>query len=350
MPRINDETKQRRKEQVFILVRQHPNGLREVEIADLLNFERRTVNNYLTELEHEGKLFKEGVFWVASPDSETWLRRFELTADEAFTLYLAARLLVKQSDKHNETAVAALSRLAEVLKTDLPVGKDILQTAQEIRKREKRPQYESIFSALAKAYLLKHPVRLTYKPLHGQAFTTVFQTYLMEPSAIGYTIYLIGYSELVRARRAFRMERIEAAEILYDQSYSIPADFAGIEMLDKAWSIVTGEQTVRVVLKFSPAVTPRVLETNWHSAQGYEREEDGSLRWWVEVADTMDMKPWIRGWGAEVEVLEPADLRRDMERHIVRAAKLYGLQLQPVQLDEEDDDFDAKWASAFLGG
>lgn len=325
MPRITDHKKQRRKDDVHEIVRRTPNGLREMEIAERLNLERRTVHNYLVELEREGKIYKDGVLWLFDPQGGTWLRQLELAADEAFVLYLAARLLVKQSDKHNETAIAALSRLSEVLKTDLPVSNDIFQAAQELRKREKRPQYESTFSALAKAYLLKHPVRITYKPLYGQAFTTLFHIYLMEPSAIGYTIYVIGQSQNVQAMRSYKIERIEAAEIIYNQSYTIPPDFAGLAMLNSAWSIMTGEQTLRVVLRFNQAVTPRVLETNWHPAQDYKKQEDGSLRWWVDVADTTDMKPWIRGWGADVEVLEPEALREDMKGHARRAAEGYGI-------------------------
>ena len=325
MPRITDHKKQRRKDDVHEIIRRTPNGLREIEISERLNLERRTVHNYLAELEREGKIYKDGVLWLFDAQGGTWIRQLELAADEAFVLYLAARLLVKQSDKHNETAVAALSRLAEVLKTDLPVSNDIFQAAQELRKREKRPQYESIFSTLAKAYLLKHPVLITYKPLYGQAFTTLFHIYLMEPSAIGYTIYVIGQSQQVQAMRSYKIERIEAAEILYNQSYTIPPDFAGLVMLNSAWSIMTGEQTLRVVLRFNQAVTPRVLETNWHPAQGYEKQDNGSLRWWVDVADVTDMKPWIRGWGADVEVLEPESLREDMKGHVRRAAETYGI-------------------------
>ena len=98
MPRIDEETKSRRKERVWLEVRQY-NGIRQIEISERLNLENRTVNNYLRELRDEGKILKEGSLWYALPYHETRLRRFTLSPEEAMTIYLATRLYVKQQDK-----------------------------------------------------------------------------------------------------------------------------------------------------------------------------------------------------------------------------------------------------------
>lgn len=322
MPKISEESKQRNKEQLLMLIRRH-NGLREAEITDLLSIERRTVNNYLNELEREGKVYKDGLYWLVSEHASTWLRRFELAADEAFTLYLAARQFVKQTDKQNPMALSALSRLAEVLKSDLPVSSQIFTAAQELRKRKKETDYESIFANVVKAYLLRHPLHLTYRTAQDQKVETVFKTYLIEPSAIGFTLYLIGHSSHVNALRSYKIERIETAVPDYDQTYTIPDDFPGLDILQNAWSIMMGETTERVMLRFSRQVKKRVLETNWHPSQEHEEEADGRLRWWVDVADTTDMKPWIRGWGADVEVLEPEHLRQHLLHTVEQLGELY---------------------------
>lgn len=326
MPRVSRENKQRSKEQVFICLKQH-HGLREADIGSLLSIERRTVNNYLNQLEREGKVYKEGVSWFADPNASTWLRRFELAADEAFTLYLAARQFVKQTDKQHPMALSALSRLAVVLKSDLPVSNQIFTAAQELRRRKKETDYESIFATIVKAYLLRHPVRLTYHTAQDQVVQTIFKTYLIEPSAIGFTLYLIGHSSHVNALRSYKIERIETAVPDHDTTYTIPPDFPGLDILQNAWSIMLGEKTERIVLRFrSEKVIRRVLETTWHPSQGYEKEPDGSLRWWVDVANTTDMKPWIRGWGADVEVLEPDHLRQHLIHTTKQLAETYNLQ------------------------
>jgi predicted transcriptional regulator len=40
-------------------------GLKESEVADILRWDRRTVNNYLRELEAEMRVYKEGRLWFA---------------------------------------------------------------------------------------------------------------------------------------------------------------------------------------------------------------------------------------------------------------------------------------------
>ncbi len=51
----------------------------------------------------------------------------------------------------------------------------------------------------------------------------------------------------------------------------------------------------------------RVAETRWHPAQETERQADGSLVWSAAVSGLHEVRIWILGWGADAEVLEPAD-------------------------------------------
>jgi DNA-binding IclR family transcriptional regulator len=129
MPKTDGETKQKRIELVYRLLERYPNGLTEQEIAGMLNFERRAVNNYLRELETQGQVYKDGRKWFVLPYRAARLRRIDLSPEEAMTLYLATRLLVKQHDKRNESAETALDKLAEALTGDLKVGDEIHQSA-----------------------------------------------------------------------------------------------------------------------------------------------------------------------------------------------------------------------------
>jgi hypothetical protein len=130
-----EEKIRKRIELVYHLLERHPNGLTEQEIADMLNFERRTVNNYLWEPSAQGKVYKEGHLWIVLPYHAARLRRLDISPEEAMTLYLATRLLVKQHDKRNESAETALVKLAEALTGDLGVGREIHQAALELARR-----------------------------------------------------------------------------------------------------------------------------------------------------------------------------------------------------------------------
>ncbi|HUW14277.1 MAG TPA: CRISPR-associated helicase Cas3', partial [Anaerolineae bacterium] len=324
MPQVDQDTKRKRVELVYHLVERH-DGLTEQEIADMLNMGRRSVNNYLNELQIQGRVDKvEGRLWIALPFRRTRLRHFELSPEEAMTLYLATRLLVKQHDKRNESAEAALVKLAEVLTGDVGVGYEIHQAAQELAQRPGDVSYSRVFRAIMQSYIYRHRVSITYHPMNRDPFQTVLSPYLLEPSAIGYATYVIGHSSIVDDLRTYKLQRIEQAT-LTGEEYIVPPDFPGLEYLRSAWSIISGEDLIDVRLRFSPRVTRRVRESRWHPSQDVtdDPETPGGCIWTAQVADLTDFRPWVRSWGADVEVLAPERLRKDMVRETRRIAKLY---------------------------
>ncbi len=189
-----------------------------------------------------------------------------------------------------------------MLTADAGVGQEIAQAARELAQRPARPGYQSVFTTMVRGYIYRKRVAIRYRPLNGRAFDTAFDTYLLEPSAIGYATYVIGYSSLPNALRAYKLERIEEARLLL-QEYSVPADFPGLEILRNAWSIIMGDETVHVALRFNPRVRERAGDalaslTDVRRRSGAARilaldRRCGGYDGYVAV---------IRGWGAECEV------------------------------------------------
>lgn len=317
-------------QRVYRLLRQEGGWMKESEISDTLNIPQRTLNNYLRELEAEGKVNKEGMSWKLGDLQPKILRQLELEPEQAMVLYLAIRLFVKQSDKRNVDAENVLSSLAEILRTDANLGEDIANAANELAQRPFQEGYSDIFRAVMRAYIYRCPVRIIYHPYRGESFETTFHPYLLEPSAIGFSTYMIGFSSRVSTLRTYKIERIIKAEVLYRDRYEIPQDFPGLALLHNAWSIFYGEETIALTLRFHPDVARRVQETFWHpSQQAVEEdpEKEGYVLLRFEVADTTDLKPWIRTWGANCEVLEPQTLRDELRGEARRFAELYGWDL-----------------------
>lgn len=342
MPRTTELSKSQAKERTWLTVKRYIDGVTENEISQFTGIQRRTLHNYLKELEDEGYIAKEGKLWFPLDYEETRLRALTLTPEEAYSLYLGCRLLVKQQDKRNEPAQAALLKLAEALTTDAQVGREIAQAAAELAQRPDQPGYRSLFETIVRGYIHRRRVAIRYRPLRGRAFATTIAPYLLEPSAVGYATYVIGHSSAPDALRAYKMERIEEAELTRER-FTVPPDFPGLTILRDAWSIIMGAADVEVILRFSPHVRQRVLETQWHPSQQVEDdpEQPGYLRLTVHVADTMDMLPWIRSWGHDVEVLAPTNLRETLMGQARRMALQYGwhvtLSAAPEQSSTLDD-------------
>ena len=84
-----------------------------------------------------------------------------------------------------------------------------------------------------------------------------------------------------------------------------------------------GDDVVEVVLRFSARVAYRVRESDWPGVVEVTDEPDGGCRMRLGVKHTLEMKPWIRGWGPDCEVLEPEELRQVIAEDMIAAAEVY---------------------------
>ena len=60
-----------------------------------------------------------------------------------------------------------------------------------------------------------------------------------------------------------------------------------------------------------------------HPLRAGEPAPDGSLTWQATVSGTVEIRSWILGWGADVEVLAPAELRAEIATITAAAAAHY---------------------------
>lgn len=65
MARLFVGEKETKASKVVRLLRAYDFGLREIEVAEILGWDRRTVNNYLRDLESQERAYKEGRLWYA---------------------------------------------------------------------------------------------------------------------------------------------------------------------------------------------------------------------------------------------------------------------------------------------
>lgn len=328
-----------RRQSLLTIVRQTTNGITSTEIHEeyFSKMSRRTIDNDLTELENAGFIYKDSIKWFSVPMQEVPKSRIDADAEEALTLYLATRLLVKHTDRRNEIVRNVLYKVADVLHTDTTIHKSIIESARQLTNRPIEENYQDIYRIIMRATLYKNPVEIRYRPYRSESFTAVIHPYLIEPSGLGYATYVIAHNVDMDKLRTYKLERIQSAKLLVRQKFDIPKDFPGLDILQNAWSIFHGDKTIEVVLRFHPDVVERVLETNWHSSM--QLEADGQFQIMrLQVADTTDLTPWIRGWGANCEVLAPIELREEMEGEARRIAELYGWHPHRNISSQDDDD------------
>lgn len=204
-----------------------------------------------------------------------------------------------------------------------PVGEHIVQTANVADRRRRFPAYLRTLETLTTAWTERRQVWLRYEnPRTGEATERTFDPYFIEPSPYGYACYAIGHDHLRGKIRQFMVERIAAIRLL-GTHYEVREDFDPYAYLANAWGVMGGEEVKTVKLRFSERVTYRIRESDWPGMTGVTDEPDGGCVMTLRVSHTLEMVPWIRGWGPDCEVIDPADLREQIAEDMKRAAEVY---------------------------
>jgi predicted DNA-binding transcriptional regulator YafY len=131
-------------------------------------------------------------------------------------------------------------------------------------------------------------------------------------------LYVIGHCHWRRAVRIFAVERVRALSVLRE-TFTMPADFDLDEYLRGAWGIVHGE-LIAIRAVFSRAAARDVRDRLWHASQELRELPGGRLELRLLVADTLEVRRWLLGFGGEVEVLAPPALREAIRGEAARVA------------------------------
>ena len=119
--------------------------------------------------------------------------------------------------------------------------------------------------------------------------------------------YVLAFSEQHDEVRMFKLSRIEELEPS-DEVFA-PFHFSIDAYLDDAWGIIPEGRKYNVVLQFSDRVARNVAEVRWHKTQQSQFQPDGSCVLRFRVNGLREIKWWIIGYGDQVVVREPPELR-----------------------------------------
>ena len=309
---------------VVTYLESHPEGATPDQIAAFVGMSRRNAYRDLRALEDEldVPLWAERGRWGIS--DKAFLPAFRLTRAEAMAVFLAARLMARYADAHDPDLAAAFQKLGEALPPIL--ARHVQRTLDVMASRPLDPVGSRNLRILTQAWAERRVVELTYDPSTYDPTRSPraarVRPYLIEPSADTHALYLIGLDETKGGLRTFKLERIRSLAMT-PVEFDPPPDGEIEAALDRAWGIVADQAVVEVALRFDRSVASRVAETRWHPTQSIARHTDGSLTWRARVSGTLEILPWILGWGADVEVLEPAALRGEVAGIVRGAAARY---------------------------
>ncbi len=122
----------------------------------------------------------------------------------------------------------------------------------------------------------------------------------------------------IRVLAVERIQKLTTTELTFTQ----PEDFAPDVLLENAFSIVYDEP-VEVKIRFSADVARYIRERRWAKEQIITEESGGEIVIQMKTSGWMDVKKWILSFGAEAELLEPGEYRKEIIEELVKSSKLY---------------------------
>ena len=186
---------------------------------------------------------------------------------------------------------------------------------------EKVPSSERFLTDIISAMRDFRVIRLCYQSFrHPEPFCFNVRPYCVKYFKQRW--YLLGDSDL--GLRIYSLDRFVDMEEL-EEHFEIPKGFDAEEYFGNYFGVIIGEEPEDVKIRVVPDQVKYFRTLPKHGSQRETVQEDGSSVFSYHIAPTLDFVQEILSHGADVEVLEPAELRESVADIIAGMASRYGL-------------------------
>ena len=197
-------------------------------------------------------------------------------------------------------------------------------TADEIRKRilivgqGKRHMKIEHFERVGSALLRRKRMVITYFA-RGKGETTEREVSPQRLVHYRENWYLDAWCHMRDGLRNFAVDSISRVEVMEKKAKDVSRTSMDLE-LGPGYGIFTGHDVQHAKLRFTPERARWVAHEQWHPKQRGTLESDGSYTLELPYADDRELLMDILKFGAEVEVLAPAALKKRVKEEIGKMA------------------------------
>lgn len=249
-----------------------------------------------------------------------------LTPVEALAAHAALRLLYH----HNPDRPRSFQRALEKLASSLP--QSVRHIAQHSVQIDEAPRSDDrALELVARAWVEQRVIAFDYivPGGSGKPRRNELEVLFVEVSRSNLELYVIGRRRNWQpAIRTYRLALIENI-VMLDESYMPEASFDPRRFLSNAWGVIGDANPITVKLRFNASVRAWLDPKRYPGVIERQGLADGDVILTIRTGTNSDGWPtelisWIRGWGPNVEVLEPARLRERWLSDAREVLYLYG--------------------------
>ena len=170
--------------------------------------------------------------------------------------------------------------------------------------------YQDLFNALKTAIINKNIISFSYNSSKGEKINRKVKPIRLLFKEQDW--YLYGFCLLRNDFRYFKLSRMKDLEVL---AMNYEDNFENIVLKRE----IKYENTVNIKLKFNKSVTFRVYD----EFKAIEEDEKGNLYVEIKIPNNYKLYNYIFSFGANVEILEPEEIRNQFKNMINKIAKKY---------------------------
>ncbi len=134
-------------------------------------------------------------------------------------------------------------------------------------------------------------------------------------------LYVIGHDHRSGEIRTFAVDRVQAIEAT-DQDFEVDPGFDFDAYTASSFGVVA-EPAAGVRIRFTPEWAAYVREREWHASQKTNDLADGGVELSMEVGGGRELASWILSFGSGAFVVEPRELREEVESRLRAALERY---------------------------
>ena len=236
-----------------------------------------------------------------------FLPPLSFTSDEATMLLLGTEFMAQNFDAQYRTAAQAAGRkIISVLPEKLREDVAYLQKSIRFIVPEQRPAEVLMLQQVRRAIIERVTVRFSYSKRYGQNEQDTQTVRDADPYSLVYvsgTWHMTAFCHLRKGLRIFRLDRMEALEVL-PQAFVRQPDYTVEEHQGQ-------ERNLTVRLLFDKEASRWVHESRNYFAVAEEETTEGLLLT-LRIRQESEIMQWLLSWGQHVRVLEPESLRQKL--------------------------------------
>jgi predicted DNA-binding transcriptional regulator YafY len=288
---------------------------------------RRTIEvcrDYLgAPIKYDRKL--NGYYYDKSENSNYELPGLWFNSSEIHALLTTHSLLSKVQPGLLEPHISPLMERLNSIIDQQKTGREIEKRIRILQATPRIADFDT-FRKAADALVCRKKIKMLY---HGRERDKITERWISPQRMVYYrdNWYLDGWCHLSKGLRTFSLDRMH---IVYTGEKAKDINEAQLnEHFADAYGIFAGKATNKAVIRFSKNAAKWVADEHWHSKQESNVLPNGELELTVPYSDPRELIMDILKYGAEAEVIFPAELREEIKKRLWAAQQKYQPKKNP---------------------